>query len=96
MISYTFRVKDNGWCCDAIAVQEREKRTLYRMDDYYQKGYHNRVMMPIACEHCSYVINPRIGDISLGDAWNIGLYNSDLDPKYALYGAMQIKEYAGY
>ena len=24
------------------------------------------------------------------------LYNSDLDPKYALYGAMQIKEYAGY
>lgn len=24
------------------------------------------------------------------------LYDSDLDPKYALYGAMQIKEYAGY
>lgn len=77
-----FRSKEDGWRPDSLFIRDfGGKKAVKHMEDSSQKAFHSRLMMDISCEHCNFVKLPRIGDISIGDAWGILEYDASLDDK---------------
>lgn len=78
--SLAFREKDDGWRPDSLTVTDiKGVRTVKHLEDKSQKAFHSRMMMDIACEHCSFLTMPRTGDLSIGDAWGIPEHVGELD-----------------
>lgn len=77
-----FKNKDYGWNRFSTKLTFRDG-SVYQKDrdtDYYMRGYlkHNLYLRP-SCHECAYKTLPRVSDISLGDFWGIGHYDSTLD-----------------
>lgn len=77
-----FKNKDYGWNRFSTKLTFEDGSVYHkdRNDDYYMRGYlrHNLYMRP-SCHQCQYKTLPRISDVSLGDFWGIGRYDSSLD-----------------
>lgn len=77
-----FKNKDFGWNRFSTKLTFGDGSTYHkdRNEDYYMRGYlrHNLYIRP-SCHQCQYKTLPRISDISLGDFWGIGNYDSSLD-----------------
>ncbi len=78
-----FRIKKNGWVCDIHQVKLKDNKIHIKRtnNDMFQRGYHPRLFMRKTCEQCMFSGYPRIGDITIGDFWNIGEYKRELDDK---------------
>ncbi|MDL2302541.1 Coenzyme F420 hydrogenase/dehydrogenase, beta subunit C-terminal domain [Lachnospiraceae bacterium OttesenSCG-928-D06] len=75
--NYQFRHKEQDWNsdCATVTVTESDGSKHVRRggrQDNYQRVFHNHTMCPEHCEKCKYQTIPRIGDITIGDFWNIG------------------------
>lgn len=80
IVKYEFRDKRRGWRPDSISITfDDGTQELLGFEDKYQSAYHNRMMMPVSCEFCPYIEFPRIGDISIGDAWGIDDFAPELN-----------------
>lgn len=77
-----FKNKDFGWnrFSTKLTFGDGSFYQKDRHDDYYMRGYlrHNLYLRD-CCYQCDYKSLPRISDISLGDFWGIGNYDSNLD-----------------
>lgn len=77
-----FKNKDYGWNRFSTKLTFGDGSTYQkdRNEDYYMRGYlrHNLYLRP-SCHRCAYKTLPRISDMSLGDFWGIGRYDSSLD-----------------
>lgn len=77
---YEFRDKRKGWRCDSVSITlNNGSEELLGVEDKYQSAFHSKMMMPNSCEFCSYIGLPRVGDISIGDAWGIDEYAPELN-----------------
>ena len=50
-------------------------------DNYWNKGFLDGVINRINCHHCPYACAERVGDISLGDCWQVHRYNKAYDDR---------------
>ena len=77
-----FKNKDFGWNRFSTKLIFKDGQTYQkdRNEDYYMRGYlrHNLYLRD-CCYRCDYKSLPRVSDISLGDFWGIGNYDSTLD-----------------
>ena len=77
-----FKNKDFGWnrFSTKLSFQDGSFYQKDRNEDYYMRGYlrHNLYLRD-CCYQCDYKTLPRTSDISLGDFWGIGNYDSKLD-----------------
>lgn len=77
-----FKNKDFGWnrFSTKLTFSNGDYYQKDRNEDYYMRGYlrHNLYLRD-CCYQCDYKSIPRISDISLGDFWGIGNYDSSLD-----------------
>ena len=82
--SYEFRHKTEevGWSAfPTLAVTKSGEKILHNgpENDDYQKVYHKHIMCAYHCQDCRYQAFPRAGDLSIGDFWGIGNYDTELD-----------------
>lgn len=71
-----FRDKATGWRHDSFhVINKNGEKILKHIEDVCQKAFHSRLMMPIECEHCNFIVFPRVGDLTIGDAWGVTDYN---------------------
>lgn len=82
IVRIQFKNKDWGWNLFSTKIYFTDE-TTYQKDRYsdpYLKGYlkHNLYLRP-SCYECHFKSIPRTADISLGDFWGVGKYNSHLD-----------------
>lgn len=77
-----FKNKDFGWNRFSTKLTFGDGSVYHkdRNEDYYMRGYlrHNLYLRP-SCHRCEYKTLPRVSDMSLGDFWGIGRYDSSLD-----------------
>ena len=77
-----FKNKDFGWnrFSTKLIFEDGSFYQKDRNDDYYMRGYlrHNLYLRD-CCYQCDYKSLPRTSDISLGDFWGIGNYDTNLD-----------------
>lgn len=77
-----FKNKDFGWNRFSTKLTFGDGSIYHkdRNEDYYMRGYlrHNLYLRP-SCHRCEYKTLPRVSDMSLGDFWGIGRYDSSLD-----------------
>ena len=76
-----FRTKEFGWVADVCRVTYEDGSMAFRRkgNDWFQKGYHQRLYMPKKCENCHFSGYPRLSDITIGDFWHIEDYDPDLN-----------------
>lgn len=81
-VKVQFKNKDFGWnlFSTKITFHNGQFYQKNRYEDPYMRGYlkHNLYLRP-SCYHCMFKSFPRVSDITLGDFWGIGFYNSELD-----------------
>lgn len=77
IIDFKFRNKrKNGWCSQGSVTIEKngkikEKRTSPFTDSYYYFYYMANDISRICCYSCKYSSTSRVGDITIGDYWNL-------------------------
>jgi Coenzyme F420-reducing hydrogenase, beta subunit len=76
-----FRTKDFGWVADVCRLTYKDGSVQFRRDsnDSFQQGFHAKLFMPKACEHCHFSGYPKQGDITMGDFWYIDEHDPSLD-----------------
>jgi coenzyme F420-reducing hydrogenase beta subunit/polysaccharide pyruvyl transferase WcaK-like protein len=79
--SITFRVKSQGWVADIqrVSYQSGKEEDRRSYNDPYQAAYHPKLMMRKTCENCYFAGNPRQGDLSIADFWEIKQFDASLD-----------------
>lgn len=87
VVDFKFRNKEkNGWCSQgSIQIKRRgkiiEKKTSPFTDSYYYYYYLQNSISRMCCYSCKYSSTNRVGDISIGDYWNIADVLPDFDSK---------------
>lgn len=78
-----FRTKDFGWVADTCKLTFDDGHVEMRREnnDHFQKGYHKKLYMPKACEHCHFAGYPKQADLTIGDFWYINEHDPALDDK---------------
>lgn len=82
---FKFRNKrKNGWCSQGSVTVEsngkiKEKRTTPYTDSYYYYYYLANNISRICCYSCKYSSVSRVGDITIGDYWNLQNILPDFD-----------------
>lgn len=77
----SFRDKVNGWNYEfslKIATDKKEYCIPYQESSYYSL-FLNGISLRKSCYNCKYATLPRIGDITLGDFWEIKSFNTRFD-----------------
>ncbi len=77
----SFRNKDNGWNYEhslKVSTNKKEYCIPYQESSYYYL-FLNAISLRESCYNCKYASLPRIGDITLGDFWEIKSYNKMFD-----------------
>lgn len=69
----TFKDKKMGWNQPLAYAESENKRISLRG---FTLLYFGRVIMRPSCHKCPYASTDRVGDISLGDHWNVGQIDS--------------------
>lgn len=79
--SIRFRTKDFGWVADTCLLSFSDGTAQMRREnnDYFQKGYHQKLYMPKACEECHFSGYPKQADLTIGDFWYIREHDASLD-----------------
>lgn len=76
----SFREKQDGWRPDSFTIYFKDgEYEVFHGEDIGQQAFHERMMMDVGCEHCNYTDFPRIGDMTLGDAWGVVDHNPTLN-----------------
>lgn len=84
IVDFKFRNKrKNGWCSQgSVAIKSkgkiREKRTTPYTDSYYYYYLANEISRK-CCYSCKYSSISRVGDITIGDYWNLQNILPDFD-----------------
>lgn len=79
-----FRNKKYGWGFSLTLTIKYNDNTEYEEtseNDLYYRAFLNNLILNKACSECKYATYSRVGDISLGDFWNVYNYNNSLDDK---------------
>lgn len=81
--SINFRDKSNGWTYKLRLRVETEQNTyLANIDeDMYYRAFNSRLSLRYSCGICKFASSDRVGDISLGDFWEIWTYDRVLDDR---------------
>ena len=81
VLSYSFRDKSKGWCCDTVKVLLKDGTELVESSekDSFQKAFHSRLLINSCCMECEFANLPRQGDLSIGDFWGIAEFDKSLD-----------------
>lgn len=85
IIDFKFRNKrKNGWCSQGSVTLEnnrkiKEKRITPFTDSYYYYYYIANDVSRICCYSCKYSSTSRVGDITIGDYWNLQNILPDFD-----------------
>ena len=66
--------KLNGWGKQTTIYYEDNIQLVSGEDDYYSTAFFDRKVQRYCCYNCPYATHFRIGDITLGDFWGLGLY----------------------
>lgn len=78
-----FRDKSNGWTYK-LNMRIETKSDTYIVDineDAYYSAFNNRLSLRKSCGVCDFANPNRVGDISLGDFWEIWAYDKSLDDR---------------
>jgi len=76
--SYNFRDKRHGWKKFCLSfVESNKKKLINRKKDPFFSGYMKNIYLQTSCYACPFCDIPRVGDITLGDYWDVekGHYN---------------------
>jgi len=78
-----FRDKCEGWTYRLKLRIETEKDKYIRdiHEDTYYKAFNNRLSLRKSCGLCDFANSSRMGDITLGDFWEIWGYDKTLDDR---------------
>lgn len=75
----------NGWCAQGSITYHRGKTHKVRTISPYNSSYYNfyfaNNINRMCCYSCKYSSVRRVGDISIGDYWNIGEILPDIDSR---------------
>ena len=74
-----FRDKALGWQCTNLLVQKESDESVYfpYAKSYYEKAFHQSIVLQDACYNCPFGGLKRQGDLTLGDFWGIDAYKKD-------------------
>lgn len=78
-----FRDKADGWTYNLklkVCTEQNTYCTGINEDSYY-KAFNNRLSLRSSCGVCRFAAPGRMGDISLGDFWEIWTYDRGLDDR---------------
>lgn len=67
-----FRNKEYGWRGSVDCIDVRFSDGLWKQiyeDNEYMSAYMEYLSLRSSCYHCKFSLSPRVGDLSLGDAW---------------------------
>jgi coenzyme F420-reducing hydrogenase beta subunit len=76
-----FRDKTIGWNPRGYKLKTKQHQNIIPdgYKDAYQNCFHNVLFRCDTCENCKFIAFPRHGDLTLGDAWGIGLHDPSWD-----------------
>lgn len=74
--SIDFRDKSFGWCCGPVAIRYKDGSVVKEKKDPYMQAFIRGYLRTGSCTDCKYAEFPRIGDITIGDFWNIEKYDA--------------------
>jgi coenzyme F420-reducing hydrogenase beta subunit len=75
-----FRNKEFGWRCDTLEIQFDDGKYIKKeKTDLYFRGFLDAVINRSLCGQCPFAKIPRVGDITLGDCWDIEKYNNKIN-----------------
>lgn len=74
-----FRDKALGWQCTNLLVQKESGESIYfpYAKSYYEKAFHQSIILQDTCYNCPFGGLNRQGDLTLGDFWGIEAYKKD-------------------
>lgn len=73
--------KNNGWCASGSIYYKRAiKKTTVNNDSFYNL-YLGNAISRMSCYSCKYSTTNRVGDITIGNFWNINDEFSNIDTK---------------
>lgn len=78
-----FRDKSNGWTYQLVLrIETGDAEYISNInEDIYYKAFNNRLSLRKSCGTCQFAGVGRMGDISLGDFWEIWQYDKKLDDR---------------
>ncbi len=71
IIDYQFRNKDNGWGTNYKIKTKNKIKKGTAMEEVYYSDFEEGFNYRESCYNCTYAINDRVGDITIGDYWGI-------------------------
>lgn len=76
-----FRDKQrNGWCSQGSITYSNKTKTITPFNNsYYYYYYLQNSISRMSCYSCKYATDSRVGDLTIGDYWNISNEFPDLD-----------------
>ncbi len=76
-----FRSKKSGYNCLYMEIIDVNGNSSFRTIDfdYYEKCFHESIILREACYECKFSEIPRQGDITAGDFWGISQYDATLN-----------------
>lgn len=74
--SLNMRDKSQGWCCTNLVIKSKDFHDKEHIDirtdnDIWEKAFVSHLMMSQHCDNCKYATHQRVGDLTLGDFWEI-------------------------
>lgn len=78
-----FRDKQrNGWCSQgSVTIKKKTKTITPYNDSYYNLYYLQNSVSRMSCYACKYSTTKRVGDITIGDYWNVSDDFPDVDSR---------------
>lgn len=74
--------RPNGWGAYTEIGYKTGSTEFYSMENnMYMKAFLSDIMFKESCYSCNYAQEARVGDLSIGDFWNVGKYNVEYDDR---------------
>lgn len=81
VVNVDFRDKTYGWGTLIKANFDDGSEVLHHWDGIYFKAFLSGLIIRESCYQCKYACQKRVGDITLGDFWNVKTINERFDDK---------------
>ena len=69
----------NGWCAQGSITRSRKTKTISPFNSSYYYFYLQNAISRMSCYSCKYSAVSRVGDLTIGDYWNIADEFPELD-----------------
>ncbi len=78
---FNFRYKGNGWVSSHVIMAENDagEKVLPSKEYPYMRAFLSNLCLRPSCGNCRFNRLPRQGDLTIGDFWKIGQYDTRLD-----------------